>query len=53
MRMRLDQATLVMPLGICMGLLMILVTFIDNVWVASPFSDLVGRFRERGFWWCL
>ena len=42
MRMRLDQATLVMPLGICMGLLMILLIFIDNVWVAAPFLILLG-----------
>ena len=42
MRMRLDQATLVMPLGIAMGLLMILLIFIDNVWVAAPFLILLG-----------
>ncbi len=42
MRMRLDQATHVMPLGIGMGLLMILLIFIDNVWVAAPFLILLG-----------
>jgi hypothetical protein len=42
LRMRLDQATLVMPLGIGMGLLVILLNFITNVWVAAPFLVLLG-----------
>jgi MFS family permease len=42
MRMRLDQATLVLPLGIAMGLLVILLNFITNVWVAAPFLILLG-----------
>jgi MFS transporter, LPLT family, lysophospholipid transporter len=42
MRMRLDQAPSVMPLGIAMGLLMILLNFINNVWVAAPFLILLG-----------
>ena len=42
LRMRLDQATSVMPLGIGMGLLVILMNFIDNVWVATPFLILLG-----------
>ena len=42
LRMRLDQATSVMPLGIGMGLLVILLNFIDNVWVAAPFLILLG-----------
>ncbi|MFO1279139.1 MAG: lysophospholipid transporter LplT [Burkholderiaceae bacterium] len=42
MRMKLDQATGVMPLGIGMGLLVILLNFIDNVWVAAPFLVLLG-----------
>jgi MFS family permease len=42
MRMRLDQATLVMPLGIGMGLLVILLNFIENVWLAAPFLVLLG-----------
>jgi MFS family permease len=42
MRMRLDQATLVMPLGIGMGLLVIALNFISNVWVAAPFLILLG-----------
>jgi MFS transporter, LPLT family, lysophospholipid transporter len=41
-RMRLDQATRVMPLGIAMGVLVILMNFIDNVWVAAPFLVLLG-----------
>jgi LPLT family lysophospholipid transporter-like MFS transporter len=42
MRMRLDSATRVIPLGIGMGLLVILMNFIDNVWVAAPFLILLG-----------
>ena len=42
MRMRLDQAASVIPMGIAMGLLVILMNFIDNVWVAAPFLILLG-----------
>jgi len=42
LRMRLDQAPLVMPLGIGMGLLLLLLNFITNVWVAAPFLVLLG-----------
>jgi MFS family permease len=42
LRMRLEHATLVMPLGIGMGLLVLLLNFIDNVWVAAPFLILLG-----------
>ncbi|MFD0669414.1 lysophospholipid transporter LplT [Ramlibacter sp. MAHUQ-53] len=42
MRMRLDMATSVMPLGIGMGLLVILMNFISNVWAAAPFLILLG-----------
>jgi len=42
MRMRLEDATRVMPLGIAMGLLVILLNFIDNVWLAAPFLVLLG-----------
>jgi MFS transporter, LPLT family, lysophospholipid transporter len=42
MRMRLDQATTTIPLGIAMGILVILLNFIDNVWVAAPFLILLG-----------
>ncbi len=41
-RMRLDQATRVIPLGIAMGLLVILLNFITNVWLAAPFLVLLG-----------
>jgi LPLT family lysophospholipid transporter-like MFS transporter len=42
MRMRLEQAVHVIPLGIAMGLLVILLNFITNVWVAAPFLILLG-----------
>ncbi len=42
LRMRLDMATSVIPMGIGMGLLVILLNFIDNVWVAAPFLILLG-----------
>ncbi len=42
MRMRLEDATRVMPLGIAMGVLVILLNFIDNVWLAAPFLVLLG-----------
>jgi MFS family permease len=42
MRMRLDLATKVMPLGIAMGVLVILMNFITNVWAAAPFLILLG-----------
>ena len=41
-RMRLDQATNVLPMGIGMGLLVIFLNFISNVWVAAPFLVLLG-----------
>jgi LPLT family lysophospholipid transporter-like MFS transporter len=42
MRMRLDMATSVIPLGIMMGVLVIAMNFISNVWVAAPFLILLG-----------
>jgi MFS transporter, LPLT family, lysophospholipid transporter len=42
MKMRLDHAPNVMPLGIAMGILMIALNFIHNVWVAAPFLILLG-----------
>ncbi|MES2186194.1 MAG: lysophospholipid transporter LplT [Pseudomonadota bacterium] len=42
MRMRLEAATRVIPLGIAMGVLVILMNFITNVWVAAPFLVLLG-----------
>jgi LPLT family lysophospholipid transporter-like MFS transporter len=41
-RMRLDTATQVLPLGIIMGVLVIMMIFISNVWVAAPFLILMG-----------
>ena len=42
MRMRLDKATGVIPLGILMGLLVIGLNLIHDVWVAVPFLMLLG-----------
>ncbi|MES2890052.1 MAG: lysophospholipid transporter LplT [Pseudomonadota bacterium] len=42
MRMRLDQAYKVVPLGIIMGVSVILMNFITDVWVAVPFLVLLG-----------
>ena len=41
-RMRLDMATLVMPLGIAMGVLVMFMNVIHNVWLAAPFLVLLG-----------
>ena len=41
-RMKLHQATRVMPLGIAMGLLVVAMNFITNVWAAAPFLILLG-----------
>jgi LPLT family lysophospholipid transporter-like MFS transporter len=40
--MKLDRATGVIPLGIVMGLLVILMNFISNAWVAAPFLIALG-----------
>ncbi|WP_110400476.1 lysophospholipid transporter LplT [Sphaerotilus hippei] len=40
--MKLDRATSVIPLGIMMGLLVIVMNVISNVWVAAPFLILLG-----------
>ncbi|MEW6694518.1 Lysophospholipid transporter LplT [Tepidimonas thermarum] len=42
LRMRLDMAPRVMPLGVAMGVLVVLMNLIDNVWVAAPFLVLLG-----------
>jgi LPLT family lysophospholipid transporter-like MFS transporter len=42
LRMKLEHATRVMPLGIGMGLLVLAMNFIDNVWVAAPFLVMLG-----------
>lgn len=42
LRMRLDIATHVIPLGVAMGLLVMAMNFIDNLWAAVPFLMLLG-----------
>jgi len=42
LRMRLDQATWVIPLGIVMGLLVLGMNFITQLWVAVPFLIVLG-----------
>ncbi len=42
MKMRLDHATRLMPLGIAMGCLVVAMNFIDNLWVAVPFLIVLG-----------
>jgi MFS transporter, LPLT family, lysophospholipid transporter len=41
-RMRLDVATNVIPMGILMGVLIMVMDFISNVWLAVPFLILMG-----------
>ena len=41
-RTRLTDAPKLMSLGIAMGLLVLVMNFIDNVWVAAPFFVLLG-----------
>jgi MFS transporter, LPLT family, lysophospholipid transporter len=42
MHMHLDKATRVMPLGIAMGLLVVLMNWIDQFWLAVPFLIVLG-----------
>ncbi len=42
LRMRLDHATQVIPLGIAMGLLVMGMIFINSLWAAVPFLILLG-----------
>ena len=42
MRVRRDQATRVIPLGIAMGVLVIGLNFITNAWFAAPFLIFLG-----------
>ena len=42
LKMRLDRATTVIPLGIGMGLLVLLLNIITNVWIAAPFFVFLG-----------
>jgi MFS transporter, LPLT family, lysophospholipid transporter len=42
LKMRLDMATRVISLGIALGLLVVGLNFITNVWVAAPFLVVLG-----------
>ena len=42
LKMRLEDGPRVITLGIGMGILIILLIFIDNVWVAAPFLIMLG-----------
>jgi MFS family permease len=42
MYMRLDMATRVIPMGIAMGVMVIGMNFIGNVWLAVPFLIILG-----------
>ena len=42
MRVRLDRAVKVVPLGIAMGLVVILMNFVRDVWLAVPLIVLIG-----------
>jgi MFS family permease len=42
MTVRLDQAVKVIPLGIAMGLIVILMNFAHSVWLAAPLIVLIG-----------
>ena len=42
MRMRLNKATRVIPLGILMGLLVVAMNAIDRLWMAVPFLIVLG-----------
>jgi MFS transporter, LPLT family, lysophospholipid transporter len=42
MTIKLDRATSVIPLAVMMGLMIIGMNFVDNVWVAAPFLILLG-----------
>jgi hypothetical protein len=42
MRMKLEDGPRVIPMGIAMGLVIIALIFVDNVWVATPFFILLG-----------
>lgn len=50
MRMRLEQATRVIPLGIAMGLLVILMNAIHSIWLAVPFLIVLGGWAAS--WSC-
>ncbi|MSQ56208.1 MAG: lysophospholipid transporter LplT [Limnohabitans sp.] len=42
LKMKLDTAARLMPLGIAMGILVLAMNFITNVWIAAPFLIMLG-----------
>ena len=42
MKMKLDHATRLMPLGIAMGCFVVAMNFIDSLWLAVPFLIVLG-----------
>jgi LPLT family lysophospholipid transporter-like MFS transporter len=42
MKMRLDHAVRIMPLGIAMGCFVVAMNFIDQLWLAVPFLIILG-----------
>jgi LPLT family lysophospholipid transporter-like MFS transporter len=42
MKMRLDHATRLLPLGIAMGFFVVAMNFIDTLWLAVPFLIILG-----------
>jgi hypothetical protein len=42
MKMKLDHATRLMPLGIAMGIFVVAMNFIDTLWLAVPFLIILG-----------
>jgi LPLT family lysophospholipid transporter-like MFS transporter len=42
MRMRLEHATRIMPLGIVMGVFLLVMIFIRDLWLAIPFLIVIG-----------
>ncbi len=42
MRMRLEDGPRVIPMGIAMGVVIMALIFVDNVWIATPFLILLG-----------
>ena len=42
MRVRLDRATRVMPLGVLMGALLVVMVFVQSLWMAVPLLILMG-----------
>ena len=50
LKMKLAHATRVIPLGIAMGLMVVGMNLIRDVWIVAPFLVLLGGWVA--FWWC-